>query len=110
MPDGVFARAQPGERASPLVEPHRLQGFGLTDRGPESSKGRQTHTKEAGQHESQHHVGDIRVVVLGAGYAGMIVTNRFLGSLTGPERQRTSATVVNPRSELVERIRLHEHP
>ena len=58
--------------------------------------------------ESQHHVGEIRVVVLGAGYAGMIATNRFLGSLTGPERQRTSVTVVNPRSEFVERIRLHE--
>jgi NADH dehydrogenase len=58
--------------------------------------------------ESQHHVGEVRVVVLGAGYAGMMATNRFLGSLTGSERQRTSVTVVNPRSEFVERIRLHE--
>jgi NADH:ubiquinone reductase (H+-translocating) len=50
----------------------------------------------------------IRVVVLGAGYAGMIATNRFLGSLTDDEKQRTSVTMVNPRPVFVERIRLHE--
>ena len=50
----------------------------------------------------------IRVVVIGAGYAGMIATNRFLGSLTKDEKQRTTLTVVNPRSVFVERIRLHE--
>jgi hypothetical protein len=31
MPEGVFARAQPGIRTSPLVEPHGLQVVGLTD-------------------------------------------------------------------------------
>jgi NADH dehydrogenase len=50
----------------------------------------------------------IRVVVIGAGYAGMIATNRFLGSLTEDERQRTALTVVNLRPVFVERIRLHE--
>jgi NADH:ubiquinone reductase (H+-translocating) len=50
----------------------------------------------------------IRVVVIGAGYAGMIATNRFLGSLTKDEKRRTTLTVVNPRSLFVERIRLHE--
>ncbi len=49
-----------------------------------------------------------RVVVLGAGYAGMIATNRVLGSLTPDERTRVRVTVVNPRPDLVERIRLHE--
>jgi NADH:ubiquinone reductase (H+-translocating) len=52
--------------------------------------------------------GAIRVVVIGAGYAGIIATNRFLGSLTEDEKQRTTLTVVNPREAFVERIRLHE--
>jgi NADH dehydrogenase len=50
----------------------------------------------------------IRVVVIGAGYAGMIATNRFLGSLAEDEKQRTTVTVVNPLPVFVERIRLHE--
>jgi NADH dehydrogenase FAD-containing subunit len=48
------------------------------------------------------------VVVIGAGYAGMMATNRFLGSLTEDEKKRTTLTVVNPRGVFVERIRLHE--
>jgi NADH dehydrogenase FAD-containing subunit len=51
---------------------------------------------------------EIHVVVLGAGYAGMIATNRLLGSLSPDERGRVRVTVVNPRAEFVERIRLHE--
>jgi NADH:quinone reductase (non-electrogenic) len=50
----------------------------------------------------------IRVVVIGAGYAGIIATNRFLGSLITDKKQRTTLTTVNPRSDFVERIRLHE--
>ena len=50
----------------------------------------------------------VRVVVIGAGYAGMIATNRFLGSLTEDEQQRITLTVVNERSDFVERIRLHQ--
>jgi NADH dehydrogenase len=49
-----------------------------------------------------------KVVVVGAGYAGMIATNRLLGSLTDEERTHVEVTVVNPRADLVERIRLHE--
>ena len=49
-----------------------------------------------------------RVVVVGAGYAGLIATNRFLGSLTAAERREVQVTVVNPRDEFVERIRLHQ--
>ena len=49
-----------------------------------------------------------RVVVLGAGYAGLIAVNRFLGSLTTDERRQTGLTVVNPRPDFVERIRLHQ--
>ena len=49
-----------------------------------------------------------QVVVIGAGYAGLMATNRFLGSLTELERRRTTVTVVNPRAAFVERIRLHE--
>jgi NADH dehydrogenase FAD-containing subunit len=47
-------------------------------------------------------------VVLGAGYAGLIATNRFLGSLTEEERATVRLTVVNPRDDFVERIRLHQ--
>jgi NADH dehydrogenase FAD-containing subunit len=49
-----------------------------------------------------------RVVVVGAGYAGLIATNRFLGSLTDAERVQVHLTVVNPRDTFVERIRLHQ--
>jgi NADH dehydrogenase FAD-containing subunit len=52
--------------------------------------------------------GTIRVVVIGAGYAGMIATNRFLGSLSEEESRRITLTVINERSVFVERIRLHE--
>jgi NADH dehydrogenase FAD-containing subunit len=48
------------------------------------------------------------VVVIGAGYAGLIATNRLLGSLTADERPRVSVTVVNARPGFVERVRLHE--
>src|SRR3712207_4358402 len=52
--------------------------------------------------------GCTRVVVVGAGYAGLMATNRFLGSLTREERARVELTVVNPRADFLERIRLHE--
>src|SRR4028119_2467458 len=48
------------------------------------------------------------VVVLGAGYAGLIATNRFLGSLTDEQRATIHVTVVNPRDDFGERIRLHQ--
>jgi NADH dehydrogenase FAD-containing subunit len=51
---------------------------------------------------------DTSVVVVGAGYAGLIATNRLLGSLTPGERPRVRVTVVNTRPDFVERIRLHE--
>ncbi|RBY83312.1 NAD(P)/FAD-dependent oxidoreductase [Blastococcus sp. TF02A-26] len=55
------------------------------------------------------HAPDVhRVVVVGAGYAGLIATNRLLGSLTADERPRVSVTVVNARPDLVERVRLHQ--
>jgi NADH dehydrogenase FAD-containing subunit len=50
----------------------------------------------------------IDVVVIGAGYAGVMAANRLLGSLTDVERRRVRVTVVNPRPDFVERIRLHE--
>ncbi len=50
----------------------------------------------------------LSVVVLGAGYAGVMATNRFLGSLDDRERSRVDVTVVNPRPDFVERIRLHQ--
>jgi NADH dehydrogenase FAD-containing subunit len=49
-----------------------------------------------------------RVVVVGAGYAGLMATNRFLGSLTPDERAHVQLTVINPRDHFVERIRLHQ--
>ncbi|OOL26581.1 dehydrogenase, partial [Rhodococcus rhodochrous] len=43
------------------------------------------------------------VVVLGAGYAGVMAANRMLAA--HPE---VSVTVVNPRPVFVERVRLHQ--
>jgi NADH dehydrogenase FAD-containing subunit len=49
-----------------------------------------------------------QVVVVGAGYAGLLATNRLLGSLTDEERAAVHLTVVNPRADFVERVRLHQ--
>jgi NADH dehydrogenase len=59
--------------------------------------------KSRPDHSSSH-----QVVVIGAGYAGVIATNRILSSRTLAERQSVRVTVVNPRTDFVERIRLHE--
>lgn len=50
----------------------------------------------------------VSVLVIGAGYAGLMATNRLLGSLSRAEADRVRVTVVNPRPDFVERIRLHE--
>jgi NADH dehydrogenase len=50
----------------------------------------------------------LSVLVIGAGYAGTMATNRLLASLSRAEAERVRVTVVNPRPEFVERIRLHE--
>ncbi|MEO6510048.1 MAG: hypothetical protein ABIO16_03585, partial [Nocardioides sp.] len=50
----------------------------------------------------------IAIVVIGAGYAGVLATNRLLTSLEEHERGRLRLTVINPRADFVERIRLHE--
>ncbi|CAM3901763.1 NAD(P)/FAD-dependent oxidoreductase [Tsukamurella strandjordii] len=46
----------------------------------------------------------MKVVVIGAGYAGTIAANRLMKKADGVD-----VTVVNPRPEFVERVRLHEH-
>jgi NADH dehydrogenase FAD-containing subunit len=46
-----------------------------------------------------------RVVVLGAGYAGVMAANRIAAA----RRPEVEVTVVNPRPEFVQRIRLHQH-
>ena len=48
------------------------------------------------------------VVIIGAGYAGVIAANRLRSSLTEQEAERVRITMVNPRRDFVERIRLHE--
>jgi NADH:ubiquinone reductase (H+-translocating) len=53
-------------------------------------------------------VDGVSVLVIGAGYAGVMATNRLLSSLSRPEATRVRVTVVNPRPDFVERIRLHE--
>ena len=50
----------------------------------------------------------VEVVVIGAGYAGAIATNRLLASLTEAERRHVRVRVINPRADFVERIRLHQ--
>ncbi|ADG77039.1 FAD-dependent pyridine nucleotide-disulfide oxidoreductase OS=Tsukamurella paurometabola (strain ATCC 8368 / DSM / CCUG 35730 / CIP 100753 / JCM 10117 /KCTC 9821 / NBRC 16120 / NCIMB 702349 / NCTC 13040) OX=521096 GN=Tpau_0398 PE=3 SV=1 [Tsukamurella paurometabola] len=46
----------------------------------------------------------MKVVVIGAGYAGTIAANRLMKKAGGAD-----VTVVNPRGEFVERVRLHEY-
>ena len=48
----------------------------------------------------------IRVVIIGAGYAGVMAANRLAGSSRLSDS--ISVTVVNPVPDFVERIRLHE--
>jgi hypothetical protein len=56
--------------------------------------------------------GDLfRVVVVGAGYAGVIAANRVLSTLArrvDTDQGKVEVTVVNPRPDFVQRIRLHE--
>jgi NADH dehydrogenase len=49
-----------------------------------------------------------RVVVVGAGYAGILAANRIRASLTPAEAGRVRVTIVNRTAEFVERVRLHE--
>jgi len=49
-----------------------------------------------------------RIVVIGAGYAGILAANRVQASLTGDEARRVRVTLVNPRPDFIERVRLHE--
>lgn len=44
-----------------------------------------------------------RVVIIGAGYAGVMAANRLAGS-----RHHLKVSVINPAAEFIERIRLHE--
>ena len=46
----------------------------------------------------------MRVVVVGAGYAGTIAANRLAKKV-----KSAGITVINPRRDFVERVRLHEH-
>lgn len=48
-------------------------------------------------------VPEIKVVVVGAGYAGMLAANRVARKVRAAE-----VTVVNPRPDFVERVRLHQ--
>lgn len=51
----------------------------------------------------------IAVIIVGAGYAGVITANRLWGSLTPAERARVTIELVSPSDRFVHRIRLHEH-
>ncbi|MDQ0820994.1 NADH dehydrogenase [Arthrobacter sp. V4I6] len=48
------------------------------------------------------------VVVIGAGYAGVIAANRLASSFTIEEAARTHVVIINPTDSFIERIRLHE--
>ena len=45
-----------------------------------------------------------RIVIVGAGYAGVLAANRVAGRLG----KRAQVTLINDGAELVNRIRLHE--
>jgi NADH dehydrogenase len=49
-----------------------------------------------------------RVVVIGAGYAGILAANRVRASLKRSEAGRVSVVMVNPTGDFVDRVRLHE--
>ncbi|HEY1175616.1 MAG TPA: FAD-dependent oxidoreductase, partial [Phytomonospora sp.] len=46
---------------------------------------------------------DTKVVAIGAGYAGTVAANRVAGKIKGAD-----VTVINPRPDVVERVRLHQ--
>lgn len=46
----------------------------------------------------------MKIVVAGAGYAGTLAANRLAKKVPGAE-----ITVINPRADFVERVRLHQH-
>ena len=51
----------------------------------------------------------VRIVVLGAGYAGLLATTRMAGKLASEIRMgRVSVTLVNASDVFVERLRLHQ--
>jgi NADH dehydrogenase len=48
------------------------------------------------------------VVVIGAGYAGIVAANRVRASLTAHEARRVRVVMVNSSPDFIERVRLHE--
>jgi NADH dehydrogenase len=48
------------------------------------------------------------VVIIGAGYAGVMAANRLRSSLTDEEAEQIRIVIINPLGSFVERIRLHE--
>ncbi|WP_120337740.1 NAD(P)/FAD-dependent oxidoreductase [Cryobacterium soli] len=51
---------------------------------------------------------DQTVLVIGAGYAGILAANRIQASLTPEEGRRVRVRLVNPAPHFIERVRLHE--
>jgi NADH dehydrogenase len=51
---------------------------------------------------------DHKVVVIGAGYAGILAANRVQASMKPQEGRRVRVTIVNPLPDFIERVRLHE--
>ena len=51
---------------------------------------------------------DHKIVVIGAGYAGILAANRVQASLTPQEGRRVRITIVNPLPDFIDRVRLHE--
>lgn len=49
-----------------------------------------------------------RVVVVGAGYAGILAANRVRASLTADEARRVTVVMVSATADFVDRVRLHE--
>jgi len=49
-----------------------------------------------------------RVVVIGAGYAGILAANRVQASLTPAEGRRVRVVMVSPTPDFIDRVRLHE--
>jgi NADH dehydrogenase len=48
------------------------------------------------------------IAIIGAGYAGVMAANRLQASLTEAELANVKIVMINPRTEFVDRIRLHQ--
>ncbi len=70
--------------------------------------GRTPHVPASAAHSKDEMNLKRTVVIVGAGYAGVLAANRLRASLTDAERLSVDVVIINPRGVFVDRIRLHQ--